>query len=140
MLREMASVRMLSHGRDEMARATITYHPYDPPETRDVFVLEDRAALLKLYDMIAETHQITVRRHPDGGRCAQGLPDMLIEIRYKDGSADIFQDSGTPCRFFRFLYTSGGGGEYGYIIGTNELLWDYLIRYTEYDIYPPGAR
>jgi hypothetical protein len=133
---KIAEPKLVTGNRNDILKIDVTLNPFHSPST---FTVEDQQIICDIYDLIQETRNIIVIRHPNHSEGDHTDSSLHMTIYYKNGKSDFLKSGENIHSLSRILETKGDGG-YGFVGGYNESLWDYLNNIKDkYDATTVGA-
>jgi len=92
--------------------------------------LTEQPQIEHIYSLLEETTVIGIEEHPGHSTHPMWGSHFIILLEYQDGGVDEFHTAENPELILRLLDTRGGSGDRGFIIGINEILWEYILKGT----------
>ena len=107
-------------------KIVVVIEPYYGGESREVHIT-NQPELGQVYELLKATRVVDVNRYPSHLSSLQFDPKFAIRVEYMNGKIDRYSASG-PDGIFRNLDTMTSHGDQGYIMGSNEELWKYVLN------------
>jgi len=127
---QLTKVDFLTGEANNVKKVIITMEPDTKPRT---IIIDDEDKILKIYDLIKQTKNISVKKYPSHSESIQTDSRFQIEIIYDDKS-DLISSTENYQRIYRQLDSKGSSGDYGHISGENVYIWDYLRQLETSDM------
>ena len=133
--RFLQSFNFITQPLDDIERIVILLDPNWGGNLR-TFYLTEQSEIEYLYNLLNETTLTHVNEHPMHYESLQYDLAFRIRVEYVNGEVDEIGDFyGMPYEIYRYLDTRGSNNDPGFLVGTNERIWEFIRN-----IEPPAQR
>ncbi len=119
-------VSFVTQSVENVEKIVVVIEPYYGGEAREVYIT-NQSEIEYVYGLLRETKVEDVNRYPSHISSLQFDPKFNIQVEYRNGKIDRYS-APSPNHIFRRLDTVTWHGDQGYIKGSNEEIWKYVLN------------
>lgn len=116
--------KFITQTKDNLANVTFILEPYHLGQNKVVRVTT-RSEMEQVYEILNRTIKLHAYKYPRHSESIQWDSDIAVHFEYRNGKKDEFLINKNGS-IVRFLTTSGDSNDPGYIIGSNEELFEFI--------------
>jgi len=120
--------KFITHESNQLIKIIVIFESYLSNKNRTIYTIE-RSVIIQTYNILNNTIDLYINKHPKHIDSIQWDPDIIIFFEYFDGNNDKFYLNKNGL-IVKFLNTSGNSNDPGYIIGSNNQIWEHLSNVT----------
>ena len=124
-------VPFITQSMENVDRITVVFYSYFSGgyDKEEIYITE-QSEIEYAYSLLKATNVTLVDRWPDHSSSLQFDSAFIIHLEYRNGKKDIIKAKSSS-GIFRMLNTTTNHGDQGYVMGTNEELWEYVLSLSK---------